>query len=142
MGLAGWSTTEPTVKADLTLLPRGCEWSSDPNGIISEIILNVTTGGKRYPNLMFDRELMEFNFHFPQSENTQFKAMYLVSRVSDIWYVPDSDDMATKFNVRLEDKDYLPKNTGAPGQESDTMEMWFRWTYRISTETTEVEIED
>jgi hypothetical protein len=142
MGVAGYSTTEPSVIGDLILLPRGCQWNSNPNGVLEENIRNVTTGGRRFDNIRFDRFILEFNFNFPQSENAQFRALYYACRAADIWYVPDSDDMATKFHVRLHEPGYDPKNDGQPGQLTSTMEMWFIWTFRISTETVEVEIED
>ena len=142
MGVAGWSSALPSSINDLTLLPRGCEWSSDPNGVLAEIIRNVTTGGKRYDNVMFDRLLLELSFHFPQSENADFYALYLAGRAADFYFVPDSDDMGTVLLIRLEEPNYLPKNTGTPGQLTDTMEMWFRWVMRASTEVAEEDIED
>jgi len=137
MGVAGWSTTEPADIGDLTLLPRGFMWNSDPNGVMAEIIRNVTTGGKRYDGFLFERELREYNFHYPQDENSQFVAMYRAARAQDIYFVPDSDNMAGVIRVRLEEPNYLPKNTGAPGHINDSMQMWFMWTFRISTEVDE-----
>lgn len=141
MGVAGYSLTEPSTIGDLTLLPRGCQWNSNPNGVLEENIRNTTTGGERYDNILFDRFLLEFNFHFPQSENEQFRDLYYACRAADIWYVPDSDDVATKFEGRLHEPGYNPQNTGAPGQLDATMEMWFIWTFRFSSRATSVLIE-
>lgn len=142
MGLPGWSTTEPVDAGDLTLLPRGAEWSSDPNGVTAENIRNTTTGGRVYDNVLFDYLSPEFSFHFPQSENSQFYALYLAGRAVDIYYVPDSDDMGTVLHGRLEETSYLPKNTGQPGHIDGSMQMWFRWLFRFRTVVPALEIED
>ena len=142
MGLAGWATTIPIVAGDLTLLPRGCQWSSDPNGIVAELNTNVTTGGARYTTVFYERIQMEFKFRFPQDENEDFSALYLAARAADIYYVPDSDVMATVFVVRGEDPNYKPRNIGAPGQTNDSMQMWFEWTFICSTAAESVMIDD
>lgn len=142
MGLPGWATTLPTVKADLTLLPRNCRWDSDPNGIVSDENTNVTTGGERYTTLFFERIVMEFIFRFPQDENSYFEALYRAARAEDIYYVPDSDDMSTVFLVRGEDPNYRPRNIGGPGAFAGSMQMWFDWTFVCSTAAESVMIDD
>lgn len=144
MGLPGWSTTEPTVIGDLTLLPRGVRWTSNPDGVIADLNTNVTTGGERYTTLFFERELHELTVRFPASEKAQFRAMYTAGRADDIYYVPDSDDMSTVHQVRFEEPNFLPRNVGDPGGwfSEGTMQMWFDWTFTISTAPGEVLIDD
>jgi hypothetical protein len=143
-GVLGYSSAEPSSINDLTLMPRGVEWSSDlfGNAVMEEKIRNITTGGKRYDNIKFDRIVFSLNFHYPQSENEAIRDLYYACRADAIWIVPDSEDIATKYNVRLEQSGFSPSNTGQPGQLTDTMEPWFRVTMVLSTETVEVEIED
>lgn len=142
MGRNGWSITLPTVLGDLTLLPRNIRWDSNPNGVLADINTNVTTGGERYSTLFFERQLLELNVRFPQEENAAFKAMYVAGRADDIYYVPDSDDMSTVYQVRFEDPNYLPRNIGTPGATNGSMQMWFDWTFRISTAAASVLIDD
>lgn len=133
MEAPGWSTTEPTVAGDLTLLPRNATWRSEPVGLVSEVIRNVTNGGVREDTVMWDREVFDWQFRFPKAYDAQFRAMFVAARSSDIWYVPDSSDMSVKYNVRSEDKDYLPRNIGQPGAHEGDMSFWLDWTFRIST---------
>ena len=142
MGAPGWSSTLPTVIGDLTLLPRNIRWDSNPDGVMADINTNVTTGGERYGTLFFERELHELTVRLPASEKPQFRAMYTAGRTDDIYYVPDSADMGTVYQVRFEDPNFLPRNIGTPGDFEDSMEMWFDWLFTISTSPGSVMIDD
>jgi hypothetical protein len=146
MGLPGWAINPPTTVGELTLLPRGATLQSDPNGVVADINTNVTTGGTRYSTVFFEREIQEWTFRFPQDENAQFRAMYTAARADDIYFVPDSSDMATVLQVRGEDPNYRPRNVGGKwnvsGGLDGELQSVFDWTFVISTEQSAVMIED
>ena len=142
MALPGWSEELPEEVEDLTLLPRNCRWTSDPVGVASERIRNVTNGGVRFDTILWDRNIFELVFRFPNAENAEFLAMFMASRANPIYFVPDSSDMATVYQVRCEDSDYLPRSIGEAAEFEGTMQFWYDWTFRISTEQEGVEIED
>ena len=142
MGRNGWSNALPTIPADLALLPRNIRWDSNPLGVIADIQRNVTTGGERYDTVFFERTVHELNVRFPESERAQFRAMYTAGRASDIYYVPDSDVMGTVYVVRFEEPNFLPRNIGIPGDFEGSMEMWFDWTFTVSTSPESVMIDD
>jgi len=142
MGLPGWSTTLPTVIGDLTLLPRNIRWDSNPGDVMADVNTNVTTGGERYGTLFFERDVYELNVRFPADENEAFKDMYRAGRADDIYYVPNSADMSTVYQVRFEDPSYRKRNIGGPGHIRGSMQMWFDWTFTISTAPGAVMIDD
>lgn len=142
MGRPGWSITQPSEAQDLTLLPLNCRWESNRVlGVKVSKIRNVTRGGRRYNWENYRRYYREFRFRFPEQDNDAYMAMFEASISEAIWFAPDSSDLSTLMHIQNEDDEYLPQNIGQPGGVQGILQMIVEWTWRISTETEEEELE-
>lgn len=149
MGLPGWSTTEPTVIGDLTVLPRNGRFESPRVGNQRATILNVTNGGVRYGYVLHEREtatvrgFSQYVFEFAADQVAAYKAIddYAHGDVVPFWFVPDSSNMADRIFCRLVDKEFQPE-VAKERTFGAAVQQWFRWTMRISAEVEDQPLQD
>lgn len=142
MALPGWSLTQPTVAGDLTLFPKAFKWDSDTAGLYEETLVNVTNGGVKTGYLLHSYNVLPgIVFELTASEYATFETFMEATPagVIDFWFVPDSDVMGTKYNVRREK--CIPKAM-APVRESGSLVQRFSITLSLSVEVADEPLED
>jgi hypothetical protein len=142
MGLPGYSITNPTVLGDLTLFPVHFTWESDTKGVEEAILRNETQRGVLYEYELYSRNgaLSNLVFRFSATQYATFETFINATRAQEFWFVPDSDVLGTKFNVRR-NPSMVPKAI-SPARYSGTLEQRFEWALHLTVLVTDNVLED